>query len=92
MSEIRAKKLAEIGQLCLKEAVLEVLCDAKREGGPLGPSKVSERAGIARGGDKFNDAIAGGILFLLEVDGKVQNPKRGQWIITDEEFNRRNAG
>lgn len=86
--------LSRIGLLHLKEAVIEVLCDAKRKGEkPLGFAEVSGRADIFRGKQgKFNDGIAAGILYLLEKEGRAHHTPKVGWVITDEEFDRRDAG
>lgn len=88
---MQAQIISKIGLLCLKEAVLEVLCEAKRKDELLGPADISTRAGIPQKLERLANGITGGILFLLKKEEKVCRPKYGKWAITEEEFNRRNT-
>lgn len=100
MAGIRREQHAQTGMFHLEEAVLDVLLEAKREGGCIGPAEISQKAGIFRDKGKgivsprgtMNDAIVAGVLVKLCIEGRVKRcnqtraGRRGGWVLTDHEF------
>lgn len=89
---IKPKSLSCLGEYYLKEAILDVLCEAYSGNEGVSPAEISRRAGIFResGVAGMNDAITHGLLNSLVDEGKVERvkPRKG-WRLTEEEFERR---
>ena len=92
---IRPKQLARIGEFYLREALLDVLCDAFPEGYGVGAAELSRRTGIYREPAiiNMNDAIVHGLLNQAYSQGKVERAEqrngKGGWKLTDGEYERR---
>lgn len=90
------KRLSQIGEIYLEEAVLDVLLEAKYKGKCLSATEVRERAGIYHSkGNRDNNAIAFGILHKLVQANRVrcnkEQGKHNRYELTEDEFEERDG-
>lgn len=85
---IKPKKIAELGQTLLEEAILAVLADAHRNKEKLQNWEISERAGIhtcKKSYSNMTELITTGVLDKLQDRGAVRRFKyqtKSYWVLT----------
>ena len=78
-------------EAALEETILDIILRAQLEGRCIGPKELSLKAGTYLDRTDPRDVIVWGFLNVLKAEGRVNNPTRGCWELTDKEFRRRHT-